>query len=181
MGYLRKDLQNAIGSNKRQKLKDSDSASCIAYLEGKRSMDPSFYYEYTIDAKNRLGDVFWCDGGSQADYAIFGDVIAFDATYRTNAYRKPLVIIVGINHHMRTTIFGFALLTTETEHVYSWLLEIFLHVIDAKQPQTIITEGDKAMRKAISNIFLQSIDRLCCWHLERNAQTNVKNIGFTAD
>lgn len=57
-GYLRKYLQNAIGSNMRQKLKDSDSESCIAYLKGKQSTDPSFYYEYTIDAENRLVDVF---------------------------------------------------------------------------------------------------------------------------
>lgn len=181
IGYMRKDLQNAIGLQRRKKLRDSNSESCLTYLEGKRSADQCFFYEYTISVDNRLSDLFWCDGGSRADYALFGDVIAFDATYRTNAYRKPFVVIIGINHHMRTTIFGFALLHAETEHTYMWLLETFLHAMDEKRPVTVITDGDKAMRKAIAKTFPEAIHRLCCWHLERNAQSNIKNTDFTAE
>lgn len=32
-------------------------------------------------------NLFWCDGGYRSDYIIFGDVIAFDSTYRTNTYK----------------------------------------------------------------------------------------------
>ena len=85
---------------------------------------------------------FWCDGGSCADYALFGDVIAFDATYKTNAYRKPLVVILGINHHRRTIVFGFALLSDETEHTYTWLLETLMTAMNYKHPRTIVTDGD---------------------------------------
>lgn len=63
-------------------------------------------------------DIFWCYGSCTVDYAIFGDVFAFDTIYRTNAYHKPLVVIVGINYHYRTTIFGFTLLTAETKQTY---------------------------------------------------------------
>ena len=116
-------------------------------------------------SSNRLGDLFWCDGESCADYALFGDVIAFDATYKTNAYRKPFVVILGINQHQRLIVFRFVLLSDETEHTYTWLLETFLTIMNNKQPKAVITYGDKVMRNAITKVFLQASHKLCCWHL----------------
>ncbi|KAH9769827.1 protein FAR1-RELATED SEQUENCE [Citrus sinensis] len=52
--------------------------------------------------------------------------------------------------------------------------------MEGKQPKTVITDGDKAMRNAISNKFPDAHYRLCCWHLGRNAQANV-NKDFTVD
>ena len=180
VGYLRKDVQNRLDYAKRRQLQESDAEACLSYLEGKRSVDPALYYDFTINEHNRLGDLFWCDGGARADYALFGDVLAFDATYRTNAYRKPFVVLLGINHHRRSIVFGFALLSDETEHTYTWLLQTFLLAMEGKQPKTVITDGDKAMRNVISNKFPNAYHRLCCWHLGRNAQANV-NKDFTAD
>ena len=63
------------------------------------------------------------------DYACFGDVLAFDTTYRTNAYKKPLVVLVGVNHHHQTVVFGCALLMDESIATYEWVLETFLIAI----------------------------------------------------
>lgn len=169
VGYLMKDVQNRLDYAKWRKLKETDAETCLSYLEGKKSADPAFYYQFTVNEDNRLGDLFLCDGGARADYAVFGDVLAFDATYRTNSYRKPFVVLLGINHHRRTIVFGFALLSDEIEQMYTWLLETFLAAMDRKQPKTVITDGDKAMRKAISKKFSQAKHRLCCWHIGRNA------------
>lgn len=87
----------------------------------------------------------------------FGDVITFEATYHTNVYHNPLVVIVGINHHYKTTIFVFALLTAETEQAYTWLLVTLLDAMEGKHPKVVLTDGDKAMRKAISKKLLQLI------------------------
>lgn len=178
VGYSRKDMHNQMDTHRRKLLHESDAETCLSYLEGKKCDDPAFYFAHTINEDNRLGDLFWCDGGCRADYAVFGDVVAFEATYRTNAYRKPFVVLLGINHHRWTIVFGFALLSDETEHTYIWLLETFLKVVDGKQPKTVITDGDKAMRNVISKKFPQSVHRLCCWHLARNAQANI-NKDFT--
>ncbi|KAL2931510.1 Protein FAR1-RELATED SEQUENCE 5, partial [Bienertia sinuspersici] len=45
----------------------------------------------------------------------FGTVIAFHTTYKVNAYKKPLVVIVGVNNHRKTVPFAVALVTNETE------------------------------------------------------------------
>ncbi|KAH9803232.1 protein FAR1-RELATED SEQUENCE 5 [Citrus sinensis] len=141
VGYNRVDVQNKLASNRKRQLKESDAETCLSYLEGKKSSDPLFFYDITMTSSNRLGDLFWCDGGSCTYYALFGDVIAFDATYKTNAYQKPFVVILGINHHRRSIEFGFALLLDETEHTYTWLLETFLTAMNNKQPKAREGEG----------------------------------------
>ena len=63
------------------------------------------------------------------DYACFGNVLAFDTTYKTNAYKKPLVVLVSVNHHHQTVVFSCALLMDESIATYEWLLETFLIVM----------------------------------------------------
>ena len=92
---------------------------------------------------------------------MFGDVLAFDTTYQTDAYKKPLVIVVGINHHHQTIVFGCALLVDESVSTYTWVLETFLDAMNNKKPLSVITDGDKAMRKAIKRIFPGFYHRLC--------------------
>ena len=48
-----------------------------------------------------------------------------------------------------------------------------------KQPVSVITDSDKAMRNAIKCVLPQCCHRLCAWHLERNATSNVADPQFT--
>ncbi|RVW86593.1 Protein FAR1-related sequence 5 [Vitis vinifera] len=179
VGFTKKDLYNHVDADRRVHLRDGDAEGALAYLCGKSEMDPSFYYKYNVDEDNRLANLFWADSTSKLDYSCFGDVLAFDTTYRTNAYKKPLVILVGINHHHQTIVFGCALLVDESVSTYTWVLETFLDAMNNKKPLSVITDGDKAMRKAIKRIFPDSCHRLCAWHIQRNAFTNVHVKDFT--
>ncbi|KAK2647761.1 hypothetical protein Ddye_015250 [Dipteronia dyeriana] len=116
---------------------------------------------------------------SKQGYRAQKDVLAFDATYKTNVYRISLVIFVGVNHHKSTTIFGFGLLGDETVETYTWLLRTFSVSMHGKMPQSVVTDGDKAMHKAIKTVMPNSVRRLCCWHLEPNVQTNIQDQNFT--
>ncbi|KAL6335592.1 hypothetical protein AAG906_030725 [Vitis piasezkii] len=69
--------------------------------------------------------------------------------------------------------------TNESVSTYTWVLETFLDAMNNKKPLSVITDGDKAMRKAIKRIFLDSCHRLCAWHIQRNAFTNVHVKDFT--
>ncbi|TXG51813.1 hypothetical protein EZV62_024337 [Acer yangbiense] len=42
---------------------------------------------------------------------------------------------------------------------------------------SVVTDGDKAMSKALSSVMPSTVRRLCSWHLERNVQTNVEVMG----
>ncbi|XP_041020493.1 protein FAR1-RELATED SEQUENCE 8-like [Juglans microcarpa x Juglans regia] len=52
-----------------------------------------------VDHEMRLKNVFWADARSRTAYKSFGDVITFDTTYLTNAYKMPFASFVGVNHH----------------------------------------------------------------------------------
>ena len=56
----------------------------------------SIFFKYLVDVEGHLKGLFWSDSQSQIDYAVFGDVVIFDSTYRTNKYNMPFVPFVGV-------------------------------------------------------------------------------------
>ncbi|KAL4327898.1 hypothetical protein AHAS_Ahas13G0146100 [Arachis hypogaea] len=160
-----------------QKLND-DAAATISYLEGKANADMRTMARYTRTPDNCLGSLFWADGEMMMDYQLFGDVLAFDSTYRSNKYKKPLVVFSGLNHHKQTSIFGFALLEDEEIRTYRWVLLNLLDVMGQKKPCVVVTDGDKAMRTAIAEVMPTVTHRLCGWHLEKNCVQRVKEAEF---
>ncbi|KAK9288971.1 hypothetical protein L1049_017442 [Liquidambar formosana] len=181
IGFTPKDLYNYVDGQRRKQIVDGDAMGCLAYLTAKADSDHGFFHKYTVDEQNRLTQLFFADSKSRLDYACFGDVLAFDATYSTNVYKKPFVILIGVNNHFQTIIFGCALLADETVGTYKWVLTSLLEAMDNKKPISVITDGDKAMRKAIKQIFPEARHRLCAWHLQRNASANVHNKNFHKD
>ncbi|KAK2647434.1 hypothetical protein Ddye_014923 [Dipteronia dyeriana] len=179
VGHTKKDLQNRLDAVRRNELQSSNADCVISYLAVKTVIDPEFFFEYTLDEDDRFDNLFWADSTSRFDYGYFEDVLAFDATYKTNMYRRPLVMLVGVNHHKSTTIFGFGLLGDEIVETYTWLLRTFLVAMHGEMPQSVVTDDDKSMHKAIKTVIPNSIRRFCCWHLERNVQTNVQDGNFT--
>ncbi|XP_058746413.1 protein FAR1-RELATED SEQUENCE 5-like [Vicia villosa] len=129
------------------------------------------YAKYAVTGDGRMKSLFWADGISRSDYFCFGDVVAFDATYKKNKYNYALVIFSGRNHHAQTVIY-------ETTDTYKWLLECFLECMNNKYPKEVVTNGDRVMGEAIKQVFPDATHRLCAWNLNKNAGENVKNSGF---
>ncbi|XP_057739710.1 protein FAR1-RELATED SEQUENCE 5-like [Arachis stenosperma] len=104
--FTKGDLYNYVHEQRLARVNDGDAAATISYLEGKANPNMMTVARYIRTADNRLGSLFWADGEMMSDYKIFGDVLAFDSTYRSNKYKKPLVVFSGSNHHKQPTIFG---------------------------------------------------------------------------
>lgn len=176
--FMKRDLYNVQYTP--SKTFFSDAKAALDYLDDMRSSDELMFCRHTVDGEGRLQHLFWCDGVGRSDYSVFGDVLAFDATYRKNKYMCPLVVFSGVNHHNMSTVFASAIVGNETEETYVWLLEQFLEAMDGKTPVSVITDGDAAMRNAIRRVFPNAHHRLCAWHLIRNATSNVKNPNFVS-
>ncbi|KAI8555919.1 hypothetical protein RHMOL_Rhmol05G0213400 [Rhododendron molle] len=174
IGYTQKDLYNYFTAQRKIEVADGDTEGALAYLCAKAEYDTLFYYKYDVDEQNRLNNLFWRYSTSLIDYMCFGDVLLFDAIYRTNAYGKSFVILVGVNSYFKTAIFGCALLTAETIEAYTWVLKKFLDSMgNEKMLLSVLTDGDKAMRRAIKNVLPNARYRLCKWHLKKNAVDKV--------
>ncbi|XP_020969396.1 protein FAR1-RELATED SEQUENCE 5-like [Arachis ipaensis] len=179
--FNQKDMYNLITQYRKEKVKGGDANAAISYLRGKAGNDSYFFGKYTLSNENQLENLFWVDGTSRIDYECFGDVLTFDLTYNRNVYNKPLVIFSGSNHHGQTVVFGCGILVNEDIGSYKWLLETFLEAMGSKHPTAVVTDGDLSMREAIKQVFPSATQRLCAWHLHRNACEKVKNSGFLMD
>nr|KAJ0222588.1 hypothetical protein LSAT_V11C200073550 [Lactuca sativa] len=98
-----------------------------------------------------LDCMFWADEMEKAYYAEFGDVISFDATFRTNKYRMVFVPFIAIDHHKKSVTVGSGLLSNESIESYSWLLKSFLKT-HGKEPTLVLTDQDAAIKQAVENI-----------------------------
>ena len=56
------------------------------------------------------------------DYKIYGDMVIFDTTYRTNRYNFICGPILGINNFSSTIMFGCAFIARKSTHL-NWFLE----------------------------------------------------------
>ncbi len=164
VGCTLRDLQNYHASF-RSSIKCSDAQLFVDNLARKNSINSGFYFDYVIDEKGRLVHVFWADNTCRKNYAVFGDLISFDATYSTNQYNMIFTPFTGINHHSGCVLFGAALISNEKIDSYKWLFSTFLKAMGGAAPRLIITDEDPSMKVAIADVFPSSKHRLCLWHI----------------
>ncbi|XP_027171587.1 protein FAR1-RELATED SEQUENCE 5-like [Coffea eugenioides] len=163
-----------MDEERRKDIFNGDAEGTLGFLAAKKDADDMFFYKYHVDNEGRLARLFWADSKSRADFSVFGDVLVFDTTYKTNKYRKPLVVLAGVNNHLNSTIFGCALLLDERIETYEWVLSTFVEAMKGRKPVAVMTDGDSAMRRAIKNLLPDACHRLCSWHLHRNARSNIR-------
>ena len=113
VGCMRRDLQNCYRDFK-ETIKDSDAQTIIGTMKTKQNINPSFFFDYKLDEEKKLTHIFWADGTSRKNYALFGQVVSFDSTYRTNQYDMVFAPFTGVNHHDSCVTFGAAFLANET-------------------------------------------------------------------
>nr|GMD22609.1 protein FAR1-RELATED SEQUENCE 5-like [Ipomoea batatas] len=90
------------------------------------------------------------DGISRRNFACFGDVMSFDATYRTNKYKLLFVPFTGVDNHKRCITFGAGLIAQENTDSYEWLLTSFKTAMGAT-PRCAITDEDPALKTTNQN------------------------------
>lgn len=158
VGFGKKEMYTEIG--KQRKKCGGDAKAAIRYLRQLCTIDPLMYWKHEVDEEGKLRHMFWADDDSQIDYSVFGELLAFDATYGRNKYKFPIVVFSGVNHHMQAIVFGCRIVSDDTETTYTWLLEQFLLAMKGKCLKSVITDGDMSMRNAIARVFPVARHRL---------------------
>jgi zinc finger SWIM domain-containing protein 3 len=169
LGFTRVDVKNRLYTKRSLMVHKGDTSGVLEYIERRSSEDAKFFYSIQVDEDDLITNIFWADSKMVADYEAFVDVVGFDTTYRKLDDGHPLGLLVGVNNHKKTTIFGAALLYNETTESFIWLFRTFLNVMSGKKPQTILTDEDAAMAKAIKIVLQGTHHRICVWHMNQNA------------
>ena len=62
---------------------DSDAQMLIHKMENRKKHVSDFSFDYLVE-NAELSAIFWADEVSKFNYKEFGDVVSFDATFKTN-------------------------------------------------------------------------------------------------
>ncbi|XP_058076319.1 protein FAR1-RELATED SEQUENCE 5-like [Magnolia sinica] len=176
VGYNLVDYKNYLRTKRVKAMKKFDNEGLLIFFKRKQAEDPMFFYCIQFDVQDCITNIFWADGRMILDYERFGDVICFDTTYKTNEYGRPFAPFIGVNHHRQTVIFGAALLYDETIDSFKWLFRTFCDAMCKKEPQTILTDQDKAMSNAIKIELPGTVHRICVWHMFQNACKHLSHL-----
>ncbi|XP_024630918.1 protein FAR1-RELATED SEQUENCE 5-like [Medicago truncatula] len=160
-----KDCRNYIDKVRRLRLGTGGAEAMQNYFVRMQKQNSQFYYVMDVDVDSRLRNVFWADARCRDAYKYFGEVATFDTTYLANKHDRPFAPFVGVNHHGQSMLLGCALLSNEDAKKFTWLFTTWLECMYGHTPNAIITDQDKAMKKAIEVVFPKFRHRWCLWHL----------------
>ncbi|XP_076921178.1 protein FAR1-RELATED SEQUENCE 5-like [Bidens hawaiensis] len=149
-----------------------DAEMVVQRLSGKKRCNDDFSFEYTVNDNGELTRLFWADEISKKNYLAFGDIIAFDATFKTNKYKMVFVPFTAIDNHSQNIAVGAGLLSSESIESYTWLLKLFLDSFGVA-PKVVVTDQDPAMKQAIASVYSNTRHRLCMWHIMKKLADKV--------
>uniref|UniRef100_K4AJM9 SWIM-type domain-containing protein n=1 Tax=Setaria italica TaxID=4555 RepID=K4AJM9_SETIT len=163
--YKNKDVAN-YRTKINKEVKGNDMTKALEYFRQRKYENPTFFYEFSFDEEKKVKNIFWREGCSLKYYAEYGDCVSFDATYMTKRCNLPFAPFVGVTGHGRTYMFGCAFISDESTPSFAWIFETLLKSMGGKQPKTIITYQDKAMKAAIKMVFPNTVHRNCFFHIK---------------
>ncbi|KAA8540142.1 hypothetical protein F0562_026834 [Nyssa sinensis] len=80
----------------------------------------------------------------------------------------------SVNHHGQSTLLGCGFISNEDTETFSWLFQSWLACMFGRAPNAIITDQDKAMQKAIENVFPNARHRWCLCHIMKKLSKKLK-------
>ena len=105
------------------------------------------------------------------------EVLLINATYKTNKYKMPLIIISGVTLLNTSYYVAFAFVSKETYEVYKWLLECvkdLYEYLDIPDPNVILTDAQNSLIWAISIAYPLASHLFCLWHINKNVVFHCK-------
>ncbi|KAF7824322.1 protein FAR1-RELATED SEQUENCE 5-like [Senna tora] len=176
LGFTRLDKKNYLRTRRQKSLQYGEAGCLLRYFQEQTLVDSSFYRAFQMDNEEQITNIFWADARMRLDYGYFGDVVSLDTTYCINNAHRPLAIFSGFNYFRGVVIFGAALLYDETVASFEWLFKTFLEANLQEKPQTIFTDQDPAMAKALHKVMPDVCHGLCTWHLMQNGIKHLGNL-----
>nr|XP_023873634.1 protein FAR1-RELATED SEQUENCE 4-like [Quercus suber] len=161
--FLEKDCRNHMDKVKRLELREGDAVAMNKYFLKMQANNSNFFYMMDFTEDGQLKNVFWADARSREAFKEFGDVVTFDTMYLVNKYSMPFAPFVGVNHHGQSILLGCGLISGEDADTFRWLFESWLTCMSGVPPSAIITDQDKAIKKAIQIVFPKARHRWYYW------------------
>ncbi|XP_019174042.1 PREDICTED: protein FAR1-RELATED SEQUENCE 5-like [Ipomoea nil] len=143
---------------------EADAQMVIEDMFKRKEENPDFYFDFDIGEEAQLTRLFLADAECRRNYAYYGDVMSFDATYSTNRYKLVFVPFTGVDNHKRCITFGAGLIAKEDVESYEWLVMKFKTAMEYT-PRCTTTNQDPALKIVVPHIMPTTRHRFCMWHI----------------
>jgi len=133
--------------------------------------------------KDVLSGAFWLCLESKESLMASHKVILCDATYKTNRYRMPLVLMSGTDNCGLTFPIAAAVVERENKAAYDWVFDSLCDLVSSefhldleKELGVVVTDKDGAECEAVEKKFGRERHVLCIFHMFRNVDRNLSPI-----
>ncbi|CAG8595566.1 13703_t:CDS:2, partial [Racocetra persica] len=183
--YIHKhDIYNAVSRQRLQKLQGLNEIEMLLKtlhndenIMANIAIKPLYNDERDQDGAF-IQAIFWIYCSTAAKFALSKDVLIIDATYKTNRFSMPLIVICSIDRFGTTYLLAFILVHSETQNYYHWTIEqlskALIILTGNSYVATIITNREFALMVAISTVFPSTKHQLCTWHILKNIKNKLK-------
>ena len=153
----------------------TETQALLSALDG----NAEFTCRAEIDNRERLLGIAFACTRSLNQFSKMSFVLLMDATYKTNRFNMPLLLLSSVDPFGQTYIVACCLMRDETAVSYGIALSYFKQLFGQVMPSvnTIITDQETALMNAIAIEFPAASHQLCRWHLQENVKkTSVKTV-----
>jgi MULE transposase domain/FAR1 DNA-binding domain len=177
--FLIKSIYNTKQKNRNNLL---NGRTPIQALFDKYYNNNNFITAFETDSNNNLTHFLFCKKESIELYKKFHTTITIDCTYKTNKFGMPLMNVVGMCSSNKTFFICFVFMVQEQYKNYFWGLRkikdlIFKHTL----PSIIVTDRELALMDSIKNVFPNSVNLLCIWHINKNIKARYSKLNKTKE
>jgi len=161
--------------NSLYKISRNDAKDLLNILLGVKARIPNYYLSYSKTNDEILNSLFWASDKMKYNYSKYGDVVLFDTTFKTNRFRMPLGIFVGMSAYGKNIFYGMVIIHDESFESFQWTFKQFL-ACHKTEPETFICDEDSSIIKAAKDVFRKSKINICEWHKEGNFKKNLSHL-----
>lgn len=172
--WTKRDIQNAKYKIRQRMLEGLTPTQAL--LKWLHASD-EWYVVFLKDSRDRVTHLFFSRKSCHKMLKENWEVVIMDATYKTNRYKLPLLIITGVNALGGSFYVAFCFLAGEQFEDYFWALQQYRNMcieLDVRDPLLNITDREESLINAHNEVFPDSEHMLCVWHINRNVVANCK-------
>ncbi len=121
--------------------------------------------------------MLWAYEWNTSIWRQFWWVLELDNTYKTNRFKMALFQACIVTNLGTVIPVVFGLVDNERQDGFDWLINAFNDLriqCEIPAPGVIITDDEKALRNALTEVFPSADLQLCVFHINKNVVLNIK-------
>jgi hypothetical protein len=174
--FTKKDIDNQRSYLRAEEIDGHSASGAIIKAFDEEGVTYEAFWK-DPEVKDVLQGIVFTFPETEEVWERFGNCLGVDNTYRTNELGYPLMVVTTMTNINTVANVAFALMKDETRESFDTLfegLEKLRARINAPKPHVIITDQDKWQKAALLEVWPDTQQQLCRFHMNANVALQSK-------